>query len=108
MNEQLHLIPFARVTWDRLEKGIWHHVRDLRFAGAMTEFDRLPGGWLLMHPADEGDLLRSEPTDRLRFAAFDYWREPFGYQLVTTTTDPARVRRGRPVLHLNDGTDVLL
>lgn len=102
-----HLLPFGEVTWGRLEKGIWYHVRDLRLSGQTRAFDRLPDGWLLMHPADRMDLTLSEPTDRLRFSTLNWMDEPYGYQLVTTR-DPARVRRGRPVLHLNDGTDVLL
>lgn len=105
-----HQVPFAEVTWARLEKGIWHHVRDLRLSGRMSEFGRLPDGWLFMHPADHDDLLTSEPTDHLRYSTPDFWTKPYGYELVTTRNPDGAygARRGRPRLHLTDGTDILL
>ena len=109
-----HLIPFGEVTWARLEAGIWHHVRDLRLSGAMDAFGRLPDGTLYMHPADQMDLLCSEPTQRVLYSPAgsygNYGVKPWGYELVTTRTPSGAygARRGRPRLHLNDGTDVLL
>lgn len=102
-----HEVPFAEVTWDRLEKGIWHHVRDLQRDGAMGAFDLLPDGHLLMHPADAEDFLLSEPSPRFIAGPYGYPTKPWGYELITTR-HPDYARRGRPRLRLNDGTDVLL
>lgn len=101
-----HEVPFAEVTWDRLEKGIWYHVRGLRRDGAMGEFDRLPDGHLLMHPEDYIDLVTSNMPSWVT-QLFAWPPKPFGYDLIQTT-HPDYARRGRPRLRLNDGTDVLL
>jgi hypothetical protein len=105
-----HMIPFAEVTWARLEKGIWHLVRDLRRSEQMDAFGRLPDGHLFMHPADVESLYVSEPTNRVLAATGPFlgWPiKPYGYELIETQ-HPSYARRGRPRLHLNDGTDVLL
>lgn len=100
-----HVIPFATVTWDRLERGLWHHRHDLLLA-----FQPEPPreGWLFMHSGDLGDLLMSDPgRQRYSSLALGWPMQPFGYELMETT-NPDYARRGRPRLHLNDGTDVLL
>ena len=101
-----HVIPFAFVTWDRLERGIWHHVRAENWR-RRDRYELPREGALYMHPADRIDLLRSEPT---RPSAWLADPKPFGFDLITTERPdgPYGARRGCPVLRLANGTEVHL
>jgi hypothetical protein len=107
-----HMIPFEEVTHDRIHKGLraeWHArqlVHPLRYV--------MPGGTLYMHPADRISLLVSAPISPYSLhlggvVSRDGGLGLFGVEWdLFTTQDPRVVRRGRPRLSLDDGTEVLL
>lgn len=104
-----HMVPFARVASDRIVNGLRYELHDR--TRAVMERYVLPGGTLYMHPADHDDLLVSLPFERWRVGewvhpgAVTFFGAPFD---LIVTQDPAVVRRGRPRLVLDDGTEVLL
>lgn len=107
-----HVVPFAEVTADRLFRGLLA-VWDERQRNEPLRY-QLPDGTLYMHPGDRINLLATLPVEGM-WARVPAPITPAGNvsliggsYLLVTHFDPAVVRRGRPRLALDDGTEVLL